>query len=72
METLLRLRLHDCGKEVRSESPIPWAPDLCSPRDEGDSGRGGGKTAYSSFRSCGRQERASTMFCTSWSLSWLS
>lgn len=27
METLLRLRLQDCGKGVRSEPYIPWAPE---------------------------------------------
>lgn len=43
METLLWLRLHDGGKGVRSESPISWAPDLCSLRSEGDSGRWKGR-----------------------------
>lgn len=43
-----------------------------SPRLEGDSGRDSdGRTAYSSFRSHGREGRTSTIFNTSWSLSWL-
>lgn len=73
METLLRLRLQDCGKGVRNESYIPWASNfLCSPGEEGDSGRGGGKTAYSSFWSRGKQRSPSTMFSNTQSLSWLS
>lgn len=43
METLLWLRLHDRGKGVGSESPISGAPDLCSLRSEGDSGRWKGR-----------------------------
>lgn len=32
-ETLLRLRLHDCGKGARNESPSPSTPDsLCLQR----------------------------------------
>lgn len=42
METLLRLRLQDCGKGIRNVSLIPWVPDfLCSPGEVGDSGGGG-------------------------------
>lgn len=34
-ETLLRLRLHDCGKGVRRGSPIPPDPDFLRPRERG-------------------------------------
>lgn len=34
-ETLLRLRLHDCGKGVRRGSPIPPDPDFLLSKGEG-------------------------------------
>lgn len=73
-ETLLRLRLHDCGKGARNESPFPSTPDsVCLQRlggwGEGVLGRGSRKTAYSSFWSRGRQESTFTMSSTSLSLS---